>query len=232
MQQLFYCPDVAAGLLPEEEAKHCLVLRKQVGQTIDVTDGLGNFYKAQLTEVHPKKGCSFSITEVISTAAQNHFIHLAIAPTKNADRMEWLVEKCVEVGIQKISFIETSRTERTKLRLDRLEKIAVSAMKQSLQSRLPILQGLISFEQLVLQSQEQQRFIAYINEKLPFQHLSKLALPQQSYCVLIGPEGDFMPQEVALATSHQFECVSLGNNRLRTETAGLYAVSILSFLNV
>lgn len=232
MQQLFYCPNVANGLLPEEEAKHCLVLRKQAGQMIDVTDGLGNFYKAQLTEVHPKKGCSFQIAEVISTAPENHFIHLAIAPTKNADRMEWLVEKCVEVGIQKISFIETSRTERTKLRLDRLEKIAVSAMKQSLQSRLPILQGLISFEQLVVQSQEQQRFIAYINEKLPFQHIAKVAKPQQSYCILIGPEGDFTPQEVAVATAHQFECVSLGNNRLRTETAGLYAASILSFLNI
>jgi 16S rRNA (uracil1498-N3)-methyltransferase len=157
-------------------------------------------------------------------------IHLAIAPTKNIDRMEWLVEKCTEIGIDKITFLRCKTSERPTVPLERLQKLALSAMKQSRQAWLPELVDMTSFKEFVGRVTEPQRFIAFVDDANPL-HLAGAATPDKDSVLLIGPEGDFTPEELHQATTNGFQKVSLGPNRLRTETAGLFGIALLSGLH-
>jgi 16S rRNA (uracil1498-N3)-methyltransferase len=229
---LFYQPLLTEGALylDAEESRHCVkVLRRSQGDVILVTDGKGHFYDVLITKADPQK-CSFEIQRSIPEPSRNHFVHVAISPTKNADRIEWFVEKAVEFGIDKITLMECHYTERTYLKTERLQKVAISAMKQSLKASVPIIEGLMPFDKVVSTAQEQQRFIAFVDQSNPH-HLKALASPSTSAIVLIGPEGDFTKEELSRALQSGFQKVSLGNSRLRTETAGLAACHILNLVN-
>lgn len=232
--QLFFQPQLPDKLfLPEEEAKHCQkVLRHQPGDIIHVTDGQGSLYKVQLTGEQPKM-CSFELLEQLRKPEEKPFsIHIAIAPTKNSDRLEWFIEKAMEFGIDEISLLQCSHSERSKINMDRLEKKAISAMKQSLHLQMPAIHPLKKLNNFVKEqaASNSQRFIAYVDESIP-RHLKEAAQSGSPVCVLIGPEGDFSPEEIAVAREAGFVAVSLGKSRLRTETAGMAACHILNLLN-
>lgn len=229
---LFYQPKIGEGVLylDIEESRHVIkVLRMGKGDELLLTDGKGFLYAARITQDDAKK-CGFEIKEKKQIAKRKYQIHLAISPTKNADRMEWLVEKATEVGIDQISFILCKNSERKIINIDRMEKIAISALKQSGQTRLPQLSSIVSFKE-ILKSEASQKFIAFVDEDNP-DHLKSMAMPNENYLVLIGPEGDFREEELSSAIQNNFMKVSLGGNKLRTETAGLVACQILHFVNI
>ncbi len=230
--QLFYCPEVVDGsdFLNLEESRHCVkVLRKIVGDLIHITDGSGKFYEAQLTDLNPKK-CSFKILSSTSAKKNNYSIHIAIAPTKNSDRIEWFIEKAVEIGVDKISFIQTSYSERKNINLTRIQKKAVSAMKQSVRAGLPELVPMEKLKLFLDSNIEQQQFVAHLEgESTPY--LEHLAHPGNSYLVLIGPEGGFSDEEILMIKEKHYEVAKIGDYRLRTETAGIVACTMLNNIN-
>ncbi|MDO1447465.1 16S rRNA (uracil(1498)-N(3))-methyltransferase [Rhodocytophaga aerolata] len=230
---VFYNPQFspATPILPEEEARHGIkVLRMNTGDTLHVTDGKGNMYEAEIASTDIKK-CRVAIRHIHPEFGKKPYsIHLAIAPTKNADRTEWLVEKCVELGIDEISFIACERSERRVFKTDRLEKIAVAAMKQSIKAYLPHIHEVIPFRQFIEKPLDGQKFVAHLEEGRR-ELLQKAAIRQHSYCLLVGPEGDFSPAEIALALEKGYVPVSLGESRLRTETAGMAGCHILNLIN-
>jgi len=229
---LFYQPLLPGGALylSPEESKHCVkVLRKQTGDPILVTDGQGFFYDSVVAEPNINR-CTFSIREKIPEATRDFFIHIAISPTKNTERIDWFVEKAVEIGVDKITFLDCKNTERPFLKKGRLEKIAISAMKQSMKATVPVIENLLRFAQVVNAADEEQRFIAYVDHANP-NHLKDLATKKGRYLVLIGPEGDFTSNELNAALEKEFKKVSLGTSRLRTETAGFAACHILNLIN-
>lgn len=230
--RLFYQPNIDAGdtFLDTDESGHCVkALRLKQGDLIYVADGKGSIYTCRLTRPDPGKSF-FEIVERKQEPAKTYFIHIAIAPTKNLDRLEWFVEKSVELGIDKISPILCRTSERKTLRTDRLQRKAISAMKQSLKSRTPEISEPIPFSDLLAHHAESEKYIAYLDD-LPSPHLINLAKKDGQYLVLIGPEGDFSSEEVTNATRLGFQTVSLGNHRLRTETAGIAACHILNLIN-
>lgn len=221
---LFYAPDITDNWeLPEEEAAHSIrVLRLSVGSEIEITDGKGHFYKAEISSIAGKH-CYVQAKETIEQPkGWQGRVHIAIAPTKNIDRIEWMVEKAVEIGLDEITFLNCRFSERKVVKTDRIERIVVSAMKQSLKPFKTQVNELVDFKKFIAQPTEGAKYIAhcYESEKL----LLKDALqPGEDATVLIGPEGDFSPEEVELAIKAGYRPVSLGNSRLRTETAGLVA---------
>lgn len=231
---LFYNPDFTpiSPLLAEEEARHGLkVLRLTTGDVVHITDGKGNLYEAQIDSTDTKK-CRVAITDVQKEYGKRPYtIRLAVAPTKNADRTEWLVEKCVELGVDEISFIACEHSERRVFKTDRLQKIAIAAMKQSLKAYLPQLHEIISFKQFIEQPLAGQKFIAHLEEGKR-EYLQLAARKNSTYYMLIGPEGDFSRNEIQLALEKEFLPVSLGESRLRTETAGMAACHILNLINI
>lgn len=229
---LFYVPDMTGRpQLPEAEAQHCLkVLRMQIGDVVHVTDGKGNLYKAALLETHPKR-CLLDVLGTIPQApAWKGQITIALAPTKNMERMEWFAEKATEIGIDAIAFLNCRFSERKEIKMERINKILISAMKQSLKVRLPQLPEMTGFRQFIAQSFEGRKFIAHCH---PLQKplLSKTYRPGENALVLIGPEGDFSEEEVELAVKQGFVPVSLGGSRLRTETAALVACQTIHIIN-
>jgi 16S rRNA (uracil1498-N3)-methyltransferase len=229
---LFYQPAIAQGIhhLDPDESRHAIkVLRMQAGETIELTDGQGFLYKALITEAESKK-CSFTIIEKKEIPVRDFNISIAIAPTKNIDRTEWFIEKAVEIGIDKIYLMVCKTSERKTVNLERVVKIAVSAMKQSGQARLPYIGDILPFKEIIAHEADQ-KFICHVDKDNPHQ-LKAMALPNHRYLVLIGPEGDFSNEEIQLATENGFIKVSLGPNRLRTETAALAACQILNFINL
>ncbi|TDI64758.1 MAG: 16S rRNA (uracil(1498)-N(3))-methyltransferase [Bacteroidetes bacterium] len=223
--QLFYQPGVPQGVnhLDSEESKHCIkVLRKKLNDPIDIVDGKGTFYKALITETNPRK-TPFSIVGQRAEDLKNYSIHLAVAPTKRLERIEWLVEKATELGVDRISFIQCRNSERHRLRLERLQRKAISAMKQSIKATLPRMDELVSFVDFFDSiDPEANKLLAHLSETA--RPLLTVAMPGASYCVLVGPEGDFSKEEIAMAADHGFQTMHLGNSRLRTETAALAAV--------
>lgn len=230
--QLFYTPDITlTAELPEEEAGHCIrVLRLSEGDEIRLTDGKGYFYRAVIRRAHPKH-CEVDILESWAQPPRWPFkLHIAVAPTKNMDRMEWFAEKATEIGIDEITCLNCRFSERREIKPARLEKILVSAMKQSLKATLPRLTGMTDFKAFVSRPFEGRKFIAHCEkeEKTPLKqtyHAGENAL------ILIGPEGDFSPEEIALALANGFEPISLGESRLRTETAALVACHTIHVIN-
>ena len=232
--QLFFQDQVTEPIstLTEEESKHLIrVLRKKQGDVISLTDGKGMVYESVILEANPKKA-SLKILSKKVAQEDLFYIHLAIAPTKSPDRMEWMVEKITEIGFHELTLIETINSERSYLKTDRLQKKIISACKQSIKFRTPILNSITKFDDLIKRDEfnDFQRFIAYVDENPPH-HLMDLAQAGKKYLVLIGPEGDFDPKEIQQAFDSGFEAVSLGKSRLRTETAGLSVVQILQVLN-
>ena len=229
---LFYTPDIEGQTytLNEDESKHCVrVLRLEENDAVALVDGKGNFYEAKIVEAHPKR-CLLEIMDINSEFGKRlSYVHLAIAPTKNMDRMEWMVEKCTEIGFDEISLLECDHSERRNAKEDRLEKIAVSSMKQSLKAYLPKINPMLTFKEFVQKCDTELKFIAHCSGSR--QLLSHVYIKGRSVTVLIGPEGDFSPKEVELAKQHGFVAVSLGSSRLRTETAGIAAVHTISILN-
>jgi len=236
---LFYAPDIllhpetpfGESQLSEPESQHCVkVLRKQVGDEIDVTDGKGYFYKAQITDAHPKR-CRLRVREIVEVKPSHPVrIEIAVAPTKNADRMEWLAEKLTEMGVDTIAFLKTRYSERKTLNTDRIQKILIAAMKQSEKAVLPQLLEMTDFEQYVKQDFAGQKFIPHCRaEEKPL--LCHDYRKGENVRILIGPEGDFSEEEVALAATQGYQSVSLGETRLRTETATLVACQTIHVLN-
>jgi 16S rRNA (uracil1498-N3)-methyltransferase len=209
-------------LLNDEESWHCSkVLRMREGSRIFVLDGSGFRYEAVLQQVNERQ-CSAEILSVHQVKKRNQALHLAIAPTKNMDRMEWFVEKATELGIEEISFIWCKNSERKQMKTERLRRVAMSAVKQSMQVFFPILHEPISFSEFLDRSQNMkaEKLIAHCYPDLPRRNLSEIVAPR--IITLIGPEGDFMKDEVDSAIKCGFSPVSLGESRLRTETAGIY----------
>lgn len=227
---LFYQPDLTKSHLTSEDSHHAVrVLRLRTGDKIELTDGKGNFSIAELTTTE-HRAAGFKVSSTRQTSRRPFSIHLAIAPTKNTDRMEWLIEKVTEIGIEKITFIRCKTSERPSVPIERLQKVAISAMKQSKQSWLPEVWDMIDFKAFLLTVTEDQKFIAHVDESNP-DHLMTMAKPGSDCVLMIGPEGDFTSEELALAASAGYKKVSLGPNRLRTETAGLVGVIMLNGLN-
>jgi 16S rRNA (uracil1498-N3)-methyltransferase len=230
--QLFYCPGINKGddFLDVEESLHCVkVLRRKTGDLINITDGLGNYYQAQLTDLNPKC-CFFKVVSSKPEKKKNYTLHIAIAPTKNSDRIEWFIEKVVEIGVDKISFIQTSYSERKTINLDRIKKKAVSAMKQSVRAFLPELAKMEKLNNFFSSVTEDQKFIAHLEDETT-EYLKNLVNPGNNYLILIGPEGGFSDEEILMAKRKQFQVVKIGDYRLRTETAGIVACTILNNIN-
>lgn len=229
---IFYKNDLSEGsnTLSEEESKHCAqVLRHQSGDGILIFDGKGGKHKAILTQVS-KKRCEFDIISSEITPKKPFRIHLGIAPTKNADRMEWMVEKLSEIGVDEVTLIATKHSERKKLRLDRLEKKAISAMKQSGNPFLLQLNELTDFKKIISSCETDTKIIAHVDET--HDYLANVIKSNESVTILIGPEGDFSLEEVEMAKQSGFQTVSLGKNTLRTETAGFVACCLVNFKNL
>ncbi|MGJ3236951.1 16S rRNA (uracil(1498)-N(3))-methyltransferase [Marivirga sp.] len=215
--------------LDQEESKHCVkVLRMQNGDEINLIDGKGTFYQAKITNAHHKK-CEFEIIETTQEEPSSFHKHLAIAPTKNMDRMEWLIEKATEMGIDEVSFFQSFHSERKIIKIDRLEKKAISAMKQSLKAKKPILNELKAYKSILDNAKEVNKFIAYVDFDNEI-HLKNELDKVTDTLILIGPEGDFTEEEVQMAISKGFKKVSLGKSRLRTETAALAAVHLMNLV--
>lgn len=228
--KLFYAPDILDGnhSLDAEEARHAIrVLRLQIGDALKITDGKGNIYDAHIKSIS-KSACEFSIDNTRAILKKAHFIHIAIAPTKNVDRIEWFVEKATELGVDEISFIKCKNSERSVINLERIQKKAVSALKQSGQAWLPIINSIKPMTKVLGQSCPH-KFIAHVDLENT-KHL-KDAVPNGKYCVLIGPEGDFAPEEIKMAIDNGYQKISLGSSTLRTETAGIAACHILNLIN-
>jgi len=232
MEQLFYAPDISViPELPEEESQHCTrVLRLKTGDSITVTDGKGFFYAATITNTHPNH-CQVGITKRWSyQPLRKYNIHIAVAPTKNMDRMEWFVEKATEIGIDTITCLHCRYSERKEIKLQRLNRIAISAMKQSQKAFLPVINEMTDFQNFILHDFNDVKMIAHCADDHK-QLIKNVYIPGRQALILIGPEGDFSSEEIADARAAGFRPVSLGENRLRTETAALVACHTIHLLS-
>ena len=228
----FYVPDaLTATELPPDEAMHALrVLRMKIGDEMVLMDGQGNYYRAEVTLAHTKH-CLYEIKEQMPQQRQwQGHLHLAIAPTKMMERIEWMTEKAVEIGVDEISFLNCQFSERRLVKIPRLEKIMVSAVKQSHKAWATQLNEIVNFDTFIKQPREGHQYIAHCYEEVPrtylFDELQKIAVSDDT-TVLIGPEGDFSIDEVRQAVAEGYISVHLGKSRLRTETAGLSAVMMM-----
>lgn len=232
--QLFYTTDIRGdhAHLSEEEARHCVqVLRHKVGDQLSFVDGMGNWYEGTIVETGRKK-CVLSIQSTKSSYKERSCrLHIAIAPTKSMDRYEWFLEKATEIGVDEITPLLCQNAERKKIRMDRLERVLISAMKQSLRAKLPSLNAFTKFDDFVNRSAESeyQKMIAHC--ATPLEPMKKIYTPGNDVILLIGPEGDFSPSEIDRVDALGYQGVSLGNHRLRTETAGLVGVQYFNFIN-
>lgn len=235
--QLFYAPGITPPdhILSEEESKHCIrVLRLMHGDTLHITDGRGNLFCCEITDDNPKR-CSVRVVETREAFEPLPYrLTMVVAPTKNSDRYEWFLEKATEVGVSVFIPLESDHSERRVFRPERAEKVITAAIKQSLKAYRPQLTELTPLRTLVTRPFEGRKFIAHCD---PAQSpAGKAYLPValrrgEAALVLIGPEGDFSPAEIALARDNGFEEITLGSQRLRTETAALAAVVMVSVVN-
>lgn len=223
----FYEPDLSGDsvLLSEEESKHAVrVLRLSAGDRVELLDGKGTRAVAEVSDDHPKR-CELTIISRSSEPTGRNFrLHIAVAPTKNTDRIEWFVEKATEIGIDEITFLECEHSERNTVKIDRIEKVAISAMKQSQQSHLPKINELTSFRDFISTCNADIKLIAHCVDT-ERKALSDLSFRNKTVVILIGPEGDFSQEEITSALEAKFMPVVMGFTRLRTETAALYAVN-------
>ena len=232
--QLFYNPDLdksaAQFSFSPEESRHIVkVLRKKEGDILKVTDGKGHLYSIQILTSDPKL-CRAEIISTNSELPKRHWLHIAVAPTKNNDRFEWFLEKATEIGIHEITPIICERSERKIVKPERLQKVVQAAMKQSLQVFLPKLNDPISYADFLKEEQHGLLFIAHCEEDEKMELKRRIA-PDKDITILIGPEGDFSKNEINIAYKKGFLPVSLSRNRLRTETAALVACTTVALIN-
>ena len=232
--QLFYNPDITEHTkqfsFDKEESKHIVkVLRKTTGDHLYITNGKGWLFTAEIA-IADMKNCLVTITAKELKQKHHYKLHLAVAPTKMNDRYEWFLEKATEIGIDTITPIICEQSERKVIKTDRFEKIIQSAMKQSLNCYLPKLNNAISFKEFLNQKFKGQLFIAHC-EETDKKSLKQELKPKQDITVLIGPEGDFSVKEIEIALSNDFIPVTLGDTRLRTETAAIVACHSVAFIN-
>ena len=227
---IFYITEVIGEIthLNSEESRHAVkVLRLKKGDILRAVDGKGGFYTAEILNADPIS-CKLKIVSLQKEFEKKHsYLHIAIAPTKNIDRFEWFVEKTAEIGINEITPMLTEHSERKNIKNERLKKILIAAMKQSGRAYLPIMNPMISFSEFLINCSQKSKFIAHCHEK-PKQPLIKLLKNSEDICIMIGPEGDFSHDEVVKANNNGFESVTLGSHRLRTETAGIVACTIVN----
>lgn len=235
----FYCPDLTpdarTARLPESDSQHCIrVLRMELGQELEAVDGRGNLYRCRIAAPHPKR-TDLEILECNPLPkVWGQRITVAVAPTKHLDRMEWLVEKLTEIGVDRIVPVLCRRSERKELKRERLEKIAVAAMKQSLKSLLPTVEEMTPLTAFLRECKADAascKFIGYCDKDTERTLMAKSYRPGADAVILIGPEGDFTPEEVAAALDAGFTAVTMGDNRLRTETAALVGADTIHILN-
>jgi len=229
---IFYCENIqSCPELSEEDSGHAVrVLRHVEGDQITVVDGEGSFYRCAITAAHPKH-CGLQILSVEEEKHWPYRVELAVAPTKNLDRMEWWLEKATEMGLDRFIPLKCRFSERKELKIERMRKIAVSAMKQSLKATLPTIEEMTDIKSFLKEPFEGQKFIAHCMDDQPRKLLSHEVKPGEAVRVLIGPEGDFSPEEVQLALANGYVPVSLGDQRLRTETAALASVHTIHVIN-
>ncbi len=233
--QLFFDVNFSAEnpILNTEESKHCVrVLRHTIGDEISILNGSGAIFTAKIIDANPK-ACKLSIIDSKIDEERPFNIHMVVAPTKNIDRFEWFLEKATEIGIEQITPIICDHSERKVIKPERLEKVLISATKQSLKSFKPVLNPLIKFKEFIKDQQNTSynKFIAHCydtNKTL----LKECYKENTNAIILIGPEGDFSEEEVKLATANNFHEISLGKARLRTETAALMACATVNFINL
>ena len=206
------------------------VLRLEAGSPVQLIDGKGGLYTAEIKDAHPKR----TILQITSVTTEyqkrNHYLHIAIAPTKNLDRLEWFLEKATEIGIDEISLIICQRSERKEAKTERLDKIITSAIKQSLKAYHPVLNEPIAFNKFLAQPFDGQKFIAHCEDRDKTNLQAELQ-KHGRYLIMIGPEGDFSPTEIDAALDNGYKAITLGESRLRTETAALEACFEVNFLN-
>ncbi len=229
----FYAPDIAINpILPESDSQHCVrVLRMKEGDTLEVIDGKGHRYTCRLIEAHAKRAHVEIIEKQDVPLSWQNNITIAVAPTKHLDRMEWMVEKLTEIGVNRIIPLLCRYSERKELKIERLEKIAISAMKQSLKTVLPIIDVMTPIKDVITKQMYDQRFIAYCDTSIPRKLLSAEYRTNKDTLILIGPEGDFSTEEINLALNSGYNPISLGDNRLRTETAAVVACDTCHIIN-
>ena len=232
----FYCPDIATTqMLTADESGHCVrVLRMHEGDVIEVVDGKGVLYDCRITAADSKRCRVDIIGSHEQQPSWGHSITIAFAPTKHIDRNEWLVEKCTEIGVDRIVPLSCKNSERKNFNVERMRKIVVSAMKQSLKSTLPLLEDMTRFKTFMDEPHAGDRFIAYCDPLLPREQRMDLTAcykPMHDVTILIGPEGDFAPEEVAQATALGYVPITLGASRLRTETAAVMACAMIHTLD-
>lgn len=231
--QIFYTPDIKDDLyiLNEEESRHCIkVLRLSKGDTVSLVDGIGTLYTAEITEPHPKKTGLHVLNKQTEFGKREYSLHLAVAPTKNIERFEWFLEKATEIGVDEITPIICDRSERKEVKSERLNKIITSAVKQSIKAYHPRLNETVKLKSFVKSLNSKQKFIAHCNSG-DKSALKDILVPQTDYIILIGPEGDFTPDEVAVCMQNGYIPITLGESRLRTETAALEACFEVNFIN-
>lgn len=225
----FYAPDILeTKLLPESDSQHCIkVLRMSAGDKVEVVDGKGHRFLCEIISPHPKK----TLVEIESEQTVDRYwtqqLVVAVAPTKHIDRMEWMVEKLTEIGINRIIPMLCERSERREIKTERLEKIAVSAMKQSLQAYLPEVNKMTKFNEIAESFAGFNKLIAYCDKSIPRVDLTKEYIPGKDTVIMIGPEGDFTANEIKKALDFGWKPVTLGENRLRTETASIAAIQAM-----
>lgn len=232
--QLFYNPSLDNSfkqfIFSAEESKHIVkVLRKKEDDILSITNGKGYLFEAKILEANPKK-CKAQIISTEKTIPRLHTLHLAVAPTKMNDRFEWFLEKATEIGVTEITPILCEHSERKVIKPERLEKVLQSAMKQSLQTYLPKLNPLTSYQDFLKSAQGDLKFIAHCEDEEKAELKRRLAA-DKDVLILIGPEGDFSSNEIQLAYENGYTPISLGRNRLRTETAAIYACTVVATIN-
>lgn len=232
-EERFFYDEALSGELPEEEARHALrVLRLQTGDEIRLMDGKGAFLRAEITTATGHRCFYRILSSEPQQPAWSGYIHLAMAPTKMNERVEWMAEKATEIGFDELSFLDCQFSERHVMKIDRIDRILVSSVKQSHKARKPKLNEMIDFRRFVEMPREGDKYICHCYDGFGEKPLLDKVVESGHKCtVLIGPEGDFSVEEVQLAIDNGYKCVSLGRSRLRTETAALAAVHIIHLKN-
>ncbi len=230
---IFYTPDISSNelILPEEESKHCTrVLRLKINDSVYLVDGVGGFYSAIIVDDNPKR-CKVSVYQTEKEfGKRNYQLTMAIAPTKSIERFEWFLEKATEIGVDRVIPFYSQQSERKVIKPERLNKIIESAMKQSKSAYHPVLENIIPFNELILKDFDARKLIAHCMESKKM-FLKDAVQKSENILILIGPEGDFNSSEIDKARLHGYTDISLGNNRLRTETAGVVACHTISIIN-
>jgi 16S rRNA (uracil1498-N3)-methyltransferase len=231
---IFYAPDITGNTytLDENESKHSVrVLRMRAGTYVELIDGRGNLFKGIISNPDPKK-CTIEITSILKDfGKRNYGLHIAISPLKNPDRFEWFIEKSVEIGVDQITPVICQYSEKKNIKVERVNNLIISAMKQSIKATRTVLNETCTFNNFIYSKFTEIRMIAHCNESIERSRISEVYSRNENAIILIGPEGDFSKEEILAASENKFSSIHLGPSRLRTETAGIAACHSVYLIN-